>query len=98
MWYDQGNIPALTRLVQAYIEHDPAFVCSENYLVRILGCFQALVRLSLSFPSPLSSFSPALLSLFLSHYSLFSPLVFNPYASRLLVRKMTSLASIYSSL
>jgi len=44
LYYEsQGNIPALTRLLQAYIEHDPAFVAEGDNLMRTLGVFQKLV-------------------------------------------------------
>lgn len=44
MYESQGNIPALTRLLQAYIEHDPEFVANDKeFLQRILGVFQRLV-------------------------------------------------------
>lgn len=43
LWESPGNVPALTRLLQAYVEHDPAYVASSNSVPRILGVFQRLV-------------------------------------------------------
>lgn len=43
MWESPGNIPALTRLLQAYVEHDPEFVLTDDLLNRVLGVFQRLI-------------------------------------------------------
>lgn len=43
MWESPGNIPALTRLLQAYVEHDPELVLSGDLLGRVLGVFQRLI-------------------------------------------------------
>jgi exportin-2 (importin alpha re-exporter) len=42
-WEQQGNVPALTRLLQAYISSGPDFVVSSKLLLNILGVFQKLV-------------------------------------------------------
>lgn len=40
MWERKSNIPALIRLVQAYLRKGPAIVVGGNHLVAILGIFQ----------------------------------------------------------
>jgi len=42
-WEQQGNVPALTHLLQSYITCGPDFVVQSNLLLNILGVFQKLV-------------------------------------------------------
>lgn len=43
MWWERhGNVPALARLVRAYITFAPEFV-AQNHLMAVLGVFQKLI-------------------------------------------------------
>jgi len=42
-WEQSGNIPALTRLVEAFLQTGPDCIVSGNLLVPVLGVFQKLV-------------------------------------------------------
>jgi len=42
-WEQSGNLPALTRLVQAFLSTGADYITSSNLLVPILGVFQKLV-------------------------------------------------------
>ena len=46
-WSNTGNIPALTRLVQAYLRKDINSLIKDNQLNQILGIFQKLIGSSL---------------------------------------------------
>lgn len=43
LWERTGNIPALVRLLQAYIEKAPADVTKDDKLMALLGVFQKLI-------------------------------------------------------
>lgn len=43
LWEHTGNIPALVRLLQAFIEKSPSDVCSGEKLLHLLGVFQKLI-------------------------------------------------------
>ena len=43
LWERKGNVPALTRLMQAYVLKAAPTLVEGNYLVGILGCFQKLL-------------------------------------------------------
>lgn len=43
LWERRGNVPALTRLIQAYLGKGAAEIAANNHLVGILGVFQKLV-------------------------------------------------------
>lgn len=43
LWEQQGNIPALVRLNQAFIQKSPKQVCSGQLLLNLLGVFQKLI-------------------------------------------------------
>ena len=43
LWESKGNVPALTRLVQAYLQKGAAKLIAQGFLVPILGVFQKLV-------------------------------------------------------
>ena len=43
LWERRGNVPALTRLIQAYLGKGAAEIVANNHLVGILGVFQKLV-------------------------------------------------------
>jgi len=47
LWERKGNVPALTRLVQAYVMKAAPMIVQENRLTGVLGCFQKL----LSYPA-----------------------------------------------
>mmetsp|Transcript_24695 Transcript_24695/g.58398 ORF Transcript_24695/g.58398 Transcript_24695/m.58398 type:complete len:974 (+) Transcript_24695:152-3073(+) len=42
LWEKTGNVPGLTRLVQAYLKQAAPYVVSNNHLMPILGIFQKL--------------------------------------------------------
>ena len=42
LWEKNGNVPGLTRLIQAYLKKAAPFVVANNHLVPILGIFQKL--------------------------------------------------------
>jgi len=42
LWEKSGNVPGLTRLLQAYLMQAASFVVSNNHLLPILGIFQKL--------------------------------------------------------
>jgi len=42
LWEKNGNVPGLTRLIQAYLKQAALYVISNNYLMPILGIFQKL--------------------------------------------------------
>jgi exportin-2 (importin alpha re-exporter) len=46
LWERHGNVPALVRLIQAYVRKVPRFVVDQNYLTQVLGIFQKLVASS----------------------------------------------------
>ncbi|KAF9905820.1 importin-alpha export receptor, partial [Lobosporangium transversale] len=43
LWQQQGNIPALVKLLQAYLQKGASWVVANNHLEPILGVFQKLV-------------------------------------------------------
>lgn len=43
LWERAGNVPALVRLLQAFIERAPVDVVSDNKLTNLLGVFQKLI-------------------------------------------------------
>jgi len=43
LWERKGNVPALTRLVQAYLGKGAAELVAQNHLLGILGVFQKLI-------------------------------------------------------
>lgn len=43
LWESKGNVPALTRLLQAYLKKGPKDIVSNNYLEGLLGIFQKLL-------------------------------------------------------
>lgn len=43
LWERKGNIPALTRLLQAYLEKGGSEIVAQNRLVGVLGVFQKLI-------------------------------------------------------
>jgi exportin-2 (importin alpha re-exporter) len=43
LWDRKGNIPALTRLLQAYLQHGASEIVSLGQLVGLLGVFQKLI-------------------------------------------------------
>ena len=43
LWEHTGNIPALVRLLQAFIEKAPSNVCEGEKLMHLLGVFQKLI-------------------------------------------------------
>lgn len=45
LWERQGNIPALTRLLRAYIKFTPTFIIDQNRLNNVLGIFQRLIQI-----------------------------------------------------
>jgi exportin-2 (importin alpha re-exporter) len=42
-WENHGSIPALVRLIEAYIVRDVAFIVRSNYTELVLGVFQKLI-------------------------------------------------------
>ncbi|KYQ88883.1 hypothetical protein DLAC_10692 [Tieghemostelium lacteum] len=45
VWKNHGNIPALVRLLQAYLKKDSAFIAQNNLLTPIFGIFQKLLSM-----------------------------------------------------
>jgi len=43
LWERKGNVPALTRLVQAYLMKAAPMIVQNNFLQGVLGCFQKLL-------------------------------------------------------
>ncbi len=43
LWESKANVPALTRLLQAYLEKDAAYIVGQNLLNPLLGVFQKLL-------------------------------------------------------
>ncbi|KAF9582671.1 importin-alpha export receptor, partial [Lunasporangiospora selenospora] len=43
LWQQQGNIPALVKLLQAYFQKGASWIVTNNYLEPILGIFQKLI-------------------------------------------------------
>lgn len=43
LWETRGNVPALTRLMQAYLVKATPFLIQENLLEGLLGCFQKML-------------------------------------------------------
>ena len=43
LWEQQGNIPALVRLLQAFIQKVPQELCKEDKISSLLGVFQKLI-------------------------------------------------------
>ena len=43
LWETRGNVPALTRLMQAYLLKATPFLVQENLLQGLLGCFQKML-------------------------------------------------------
>ena len=43
LWERKGNIPALTRLLQAYLQKGSATIVSQGHLIGVLGIFQKLI-------------------------------------------------------
>ena len=43
MWENHGSIPALVRLLEAYVTRDAAFVVQSGSTEKVLGVFQKLI-------------------------------------------------------
>ncbi|KAK9704355.1 importin-alpha export receptor [Basidiobolus ranarum] len=48
LWEQQGNIPALSRLIQSYLNNGAKFIVVQNQLTPILGIFQKLIASKLN--------------------------------------------------
>ncbi|KAF9387437.1 importin-alpha export receptor [Mortierella sp. AD011] len=48
LWQQQGNIPALVKLLQAYLQKGASWIVANNHLEPILGVFQKLVSSKLN--------------------------------------------------
>ena len=47
-WSQKGNIPALTRLIKAYVEKFPAEIVQGNHTAPILGIYQKLISTNIT--------------------------------------------------
>eukprot|EP01125_Pyxidicula_operculata_P020129 TRINITY_DN7376_c0_g1_i1.p1 TRINITY_DN7376_c0_g1~~TRINITY_DN7376_c0_g1_i1.p1 ORF type:complete len:982 (+),score=267.58 TRINITY_DN7376_c0_g1_i1:342-2948(+) len=75
MWEQQGNVPALSRLIEAYLAYGSEFIMRTNMLTGILGVYQKLV----------SSKVNDYLAFYLlqSLVESFNPIDFKPYMSEI---------------
>ncbi|KAI1314971.1 importin-alpha export receptor [Mortierella claussenii] len=48
LWQQQGNIPALVKLLQAYLQKGASWIVANNHLEPLLGVFQKLVSSKLN--------------------------------------------------